>query len=53
MAPGDGSNRGTIAEAIHEQEYGGRDALLERLESRFMFLAADAKATIRYHHITY
>ncbi|XP_024364602.1 uncharacterized protein [Physcomitrium patens] len=53
MAPGDGSNRGTIAEAIHEQEYGGRDALLERLESRFMFLAADAKATISGRRPTY
>lgn len=53
VAPGDGSNRGTIAEAMHEQEYGGRDALMERLESRFMFLAADAKATLSGRRPTY
>ncbi|KAG0583487.1 hypothetical protein KC19_3G140200 [Ceratodon purpureus] len=53
VAPGDGSNRGTIAEAMHEQQYGGRDALMERLESRFMFLAADAKATLSGRRPTY
>jgi hypothetical protein len=47
VAPGDGSNRGSIEEAMNEQQHGGRDALMDRLESRFLFLAADAKATLR------
>lgn len=47
VAPGDGSNKGSIEEAMNEQQHGGRDALMDRLESRFLFLAADAKATLR------
>ncbi|CAN5959601.1 unnamed protein product [Sphagnum jensenii] len=53
VAPGDGSNRGSIEEAMNEQQHGGRDALMDRLESRFLFLAADAKATLSGRRPTY
>jgi hypothetical protein len=38
---------------MNEQQHGGRDALMDRLESRFLFLAADAKATLSGRRPTY
>ncbi|KAH9542069.1 hypothetical protein CY35_14G096500 [Sphagnum magellanicum] len=53
VAPGDGSNRGSIEEAMNEQQHGGRDALMDHLESHFLFLVADAKATLSGRRPTY
>eukprot|EP01018_Ginkgo_biloba_P005021 Gb_14792 [translate_table: standard] len=43
-------------EILHTDDQDGREALMERLESRFLFLAADAKATLSgrrpsYHNV--
>ncbi|BBN14755.1 hypothetical protein MPTK1_6g14240 [Marchantia polymorpha subsp. ruderalis] len=51
LARADGSSNYDHGEHLTEQE--GRDALLGRLESRFLFLAADAKATLSGRRPTY
>ncbi|GBG77379.1 hypothetical protein CBR_g23710 [Chara braunii] len=52
IAPGDGSKAGDWDEDIYAIE-GGREALLRRLEARFLFLAADAKGTLSGRRPTY
>eukprot|EP00250_Pteridium_aquilinum_P011134 c19856_g1_i1 orf=174-1211(+) len=47
MTRGDGSHKKL------EQELEGRDALVDRLESRFLYLGADAKETLRGWRPTY
>lgn len=53
VAPGDGSQKRKTGDKTKGLETGGRDALMERLESRFLFLGADAKATLRGRRPTY
>ncbi|KAG6544293.1 hypothetical protein Mapa_014296 [Marchantia paleacea] len=51
MASADGSSSHDHGQHLTELE--GRDALLGRLESRFLFLAADAKSTLSGRRPTY
>eukprot|EP00897_Mesotaenium_endlicherianum_P002679 jgi/Mesen1/2439/ME000157S01576 len=55
LAKGDGGNGETMIGVLYDEggELYGRDVLLRRLEARFLFLAADARATLRRQRPTY
>lgn len=55
ITPGDGSQKLQVHDKRqeHKPEPEGRDAAIKRLEARFLFLGADAKAVLRGRRPTY
>eukprot|EP00850_Spirogloea_muscicola_P012103 SM000077S21577 [mRNA] locus=s77:281747:285134:+ [translate_table: standard] len=54
FAPGDGSSEESVFDSLREgAQSEGRNCLLQRLEARFLYLAADAKLTLSGRRPTY